>query len=91
MLTEICVDAVLTIKSADEKIPLDLHMVELMEMQHRAEQVTFVITILTLCKLVGMQTANLHKKVKILVYCFYFNSLKIWLNFKDYLQVYCIL
>jgi len=34
MLTEICVDAVLAIQK-DEKNPLDLHMVELMEMQHR--------------------------------------------------------
>ena len=40
MLTEICVDAVLAVKSADEKVPLDLHMVELMDMQHRSEQVT---------------------------------------------------
>ena len=39
MLTEICVDAVLAVKSSDEKTPLDLHMVELMDMQHRAEQV----------------------------------------------------
>jgi hypothetical protein len=39
MLTEICVDAVLAIKSADEKSALDLHMVEIMEMQHRSEQV----------------------------------------------------
>jgi T-complex protein 1 subunit zeta len=40
MLTEICVDAVLAIKPADEKQALDLHMVEIMEMQHRSEQVT---------------------------------------------------
>ena len=39
MLTEICVDAVLAIKSADEKSQLDLHMVELVEMQHRSESV----------------------------------------------------
>lgn len=39
MLTEICVDAVLAITPADEKTPLDLHMVELMDMQHRSEQV----------------------------------------------------
>jgi hypothetical protein len=39
MLTEICVDAVLAIKPADEKTALDLHMVEIMEMQHRSEQV----------------------------------------------------
>jgi hypothetical protein len=39
MLTEICVDAVLAIKPSDEKTPLDLHMIELMEMQHRSEQV----------------------------------------------------
>lgn len=32
-LTEICVDAVLAIKQQDQEI--DLHMVELMEMQHR--------------------------------------------------------
>lgn len=44
MLTEICVDAVLAIKPTDEKSALDLHMVELMEMQHRSEQVlsTFI-------------------------------------------------
>jgi hypothetical protein len=39
MLTEICVDAVLAIKPTEEKMALDLHMVELMEMQHRSEQV----------------------------------------------------
>jgi T-complex protein 1 subunit zeta len=43
MLTEICVDAVLAIKPADEKQALDLHMVEIMEMQHRSEQVTKLI------------------------------------------------
>ncbi|XP_057319685.1 T-complex protein 1 subunit zeta [Microplitis mediator] len=32
-LAEVCVDAVLTIKQGDK--PIDLHMVELMEMQHR--------------------------------------------------------
>jgi T-complex protein 1 subunit zeta len=44
MLTEICVDAVLTLKSKDEKAPLDLHMIELMDMQHRAEQVSIMIS-----------------------------------------------
>lgn len=35
ILTDVCVDAILTIKS-DEK-PVDLHMVEIMEMQHKTE------------------------------------------------------
>jgi T-complex protein 1 subunit zeta len=43
MLTEICVDAVLAIKSADEKSALDLHMVEIMEMQHQSEQDTTLV------------------------------------------------
>ncbi len=45
MLTEICVDAVLAITPADEKTPLDLHMVELMDMQHRSEQVNIKLWI----------------------------------------------
>jgi len=35
LLTEACVDAVLTIR--DENKPIDLHMVEIMEMQHKTE------------------------------------------------------
>lgn len=35
VLTDICVDAVLAIKQGDK--PVDLHMVELMEMQHKTE------------------------------------------------------
>lgn len=42
MLTEICVDAVLAIQK-DDKTPLDLHMVELMEMVHRSEQDTVLV------------------------------------------------
>ena len=38
MLTEICVDAVLAIRPTDDKSALDLHMIELMDMQHRSEQ-----------------------------------------------------
>ena len=34
-LTTICVDSLLAIQQKDE--PIDLHMVEMMEMQHRAE------------------------------------------------------
>lgn len=40
-LTEICVDAVLTIKQADGAI--DLHMVEIMEMQHRTAADTTLV------------------------------------------------
>lgn len=41
VLTDICVDAVLTIKQTDK--PVDLHMVELMEMQHKTETDTTLI------------------------------------------------
>ncbi|KYN31871.1 T-complex protein 1 subunit zeta [Trachymyrmex septentrionalis] len=45
-LTEICVDAVLAIKQQDKEI--DLHMVELMEMQHRtADDTTLIRGIVT--------------------------------------------
>ena len=40
-LTEICVDAVLTIRQKDQEI--DLHMIELMEMQHRTAADTNLI------------------------------------------------
>lgn len=40
-LTNICVDAVLAIKQGDK--PIDLHMVEIMEMQHRSEEETSLI------------------------------------------------
>ena len=35
LLTDACVDAVLTIREKDQ--PIDLHMVEIMEMQHKTE------------------------------------------------------
>lgn len=41
LLTEVCVDAVLAIKQGDK--PVDLHMVELMEMQHKTETDTSLI------------------------------------------------
>ncbi|CAH1118278.1 unnamed protein product [Phaedon cochleariae] len=41
VLTDVCVDAVLAIKQADK--PVDLHMVELMEMQHKTETDTQLI------------------------------------------------
>jgi hypothetical protein len=44
MLTDICVDAVLAIKPEEDKAAVDLHMIELMEMQHRAEQVLGSLT-----------------------------------------------
>jgi len=47
MLTNIVVDAVLAIKPA-EKTPIDLHMVEIMEMQHRSETDTQLIAGLVL-------------------------------------------
>jgi T-complex protein 1 subunit zeta len=40
-LTDICVDAILAIKK--DKIPLDLFMVEIMEMQHRSEEETALV------------------------------------------------
>lgn len=40
-LIEICVDAVLTIRQKDQEI--DLHMIELMEMQHRTATDTNLI------------------------------------------------
>lgn len=40
-LSEVCVDAVLTIKQNDK--PIDLHMVELMEMQHRTAADTTLV------------------------------------------------
>lgn len=42
-LTEICVDAVLAIKPAEAKQDIDLHMVEIMEMQHRSEAETNLV------------------------------------------------
>jgi T-complex protein 1 subunit zeta len=35
LLAEICTDAVLTIHDRENKVPLDLHMVEMIDMQHR--------------------------------------------------------
>lgn len=41
-MAEICVDAIESIKPADKK-PVDLHMIEIMEMQHRSETDTQLI------------------------------------------------
>lgn len=41
VLTDVCVDAVLAIKQGDK--PVDLHMVELMEMQHKTETDTSLV------------------------------------------------
>lgn len=41
VLTEVCVDAVLSIRKADEQI--DLHMIELMEMQHKTATDTTLV------------------------------------------------
>nr|CAH7728424.1 unnamed protein product [Callosobruchus chinensis] len=41
VLTDVCVDAILAIKQGDK--PVDLHMVELMEMQHKTETDTQLI------------------------------------------------
>ncbi|EDW63022.1 T-complex protein 1 subunit zeta [Drosophila virilis] len=42
LLTDVCVDAVLTI-AGDKKQPVDLHMVELMEMQHKTDTDTQLV------------------------------------------------
>ena len=42
-LTEICVDAVLSIKPEEGSKDLDLHMIEIMEMQHRSEAETTLV------------------------------------------------
>lgn len=41
VLTDICVDGVLAIKQGDK--PVDLHMIELMEMQHKTETDTSLV------------------------------------------------
>ncbi|XP_060533100.1 T-complex protein 1 subunit zeta [Cylas formicarius] len=41
ILTEVCVDAILSIKQKDK--PVDLHMVELMQMQHKTEADTSLV------------------------------------------------
>ncbi|KAJ8917383.1 hypothetical protein NQ315_002407 [Exocentrus adspersus] len=41
LLTDVCVDAVLALKQGDK--PIDLHMIELMEMQHKTETDTSLI------------------------------------------------
>lgn len=41
MLTDVCVDAILSIKQGDK--PVDLHMVELMEMQHKTDTDTQLV------------------------------------------------
>ncbi|EDW51513.1 GM22574 [Drosophila sechellia] len=43
LLTDVCVNAVLTIASADKTKPVDLHMVELMEMQHKSDTDTQLV------------------------------------------------
>lgn len=40
-LAEICVEAVLSIRNGNK--PIDLHMVEIMEMQHRSEEETALV------------------------------------------------
>ncbi|XP_034660780.1 LOW QUALITY PROTEIN: T-complex protein 1 subunit zeta-like [Drosophila subobscura] len=42
LLTEVCVDAILTIANGTDK-PVDLHMVELMEMQHKTDTETQLV------------------------------------------------
>lgn len=41
LLTDVCVDAVLAIRQPDK--PVDLHMIELMEMQHKTETDTQLV------------------------------------------------
>lgn len=41
VLTDACVDAVLAIRSGDK--PVDLHMVEIMEMQHKTATETALV------------------------------------------------
>ncbi|EDW82642.1 uncharacterized protein Dwil_GK10099 [Drosophila willistoni] len=43
LLTEVCVEAVLTIASENNSKPVDLHMVELMEMQHKTDTDTQLV------------------------------------------------
>ncbi|UYV71466.1 CCT6A [Cordylochernes scorpioides] len=59
-LTEVCVDAVLQIKSSDQ--PIDLHMVEIMEMQHKTEAETTLVRGLVLDH--GARHPDMRKMVK---------------------------
>lgn len=60
VLTDICVDAVLAIKRNDK--PVDLHMVELMEMQHKTETDTSLIRGLVLDH--GSRHPDMPKRLK---------------------------
>lgn len=42
VLSDVCVDAVLTVRSEGNK-PVDLHMIELMQMQHKTESDTILV------------------------------------------------
>lgn len=59
LLTEVCVDAILAIKQSDK--PVDLHMIELMEMQHKTETDTTLIKGLVLDH--GARHPDMPKKV----------------------------
>uniref|UniRef100_T1INR8 T-complex protein 1 subunit zeta n=1 Tax=Strigamia maritima TaxID=126957 RepID=T1INR8_STRMM len=60
ILTEVCVDAVLAIQQKD--VPLDLHMVELMEMQHKTEMDTQLVRGLVLDH--GARHPDMKKRVE---------------------------
>lgn len=59
LLTEVCVDAILAIKQSDK--PVDLHMIELMEMQHKTETDTSLVKGLVLDH--GARHPDMPKKV----------------------------
>lgn len=59
LLTDVCVDAVLSIKQGDK--PVDLHMIELMEMQHKTETDTTLVKGLVLDH--GARHPDMPKKV----------------------------
>lgn len=50
VLTDACVDAVLAIRSGDK--PVDLHMIEIMEMQHKTATETALVR--------GMYSTNIY-------------------------------
>lgn len=60
-LSEICVDAVLAIRRPDTKL-IDLHMVEIMEMQHKTEEETSLVKGLVLDH--GARHPDMKKLVK---------------------------
>lgn len=60
VLTDVCVDAILAIKQSDK--PVDLHMVELMEMQHKTATDTSLVKGLVLDH--GARHPDMPKKVK---------------------------